>query len=97
MINRYAELLLLIGRLLERADNYSRIINVYYSMRDELVEADQGYTWERLVAAVGDTEEFKRLRPQTSERAVLHYLTFERSNEDSIFPVFSRPELISAP
>ncbi|MGO4110439.1 alpha-E domain-containing protein [Paenibacillus sp. YAF4_2] len=85
MINRYAELLLLIGRLLERADNYSRIINVYYSMRDELVEEEQGYTWERLVAAVGDIEEFKRVQPQASERAVLHYLTFERSNEDSIF------------
>ncbi|SFF18008.1 Uncharacterized conserved protein, Alpha-E superfamily [Paenibacillus catalpae] len=85
MITRYAELLLLIGRLLERADNYSRIINNYYSMRDELIEGEQSYAWERLAAAVGDIDEFKLAQPQTNEWDVLHDLTFERSNADSIF------------
>ncbi|WP_201002964.1 alpha-E domain-containing protein [Paenibacillus glycanilyticus] len=82
MINRYAELLFLIGRCLERADNYARIINIYYSMRHELMETDEGYAWERLASAVGHTHE---LSTPANEWVVLHDLTFDRTNPDSIF------------
>ncbi|MCM3627780.1 alpha-E domain-containing protein [Paenibacillus glycanilyticus] len=82
MINRYAELLLLIGRCVERADHYARIININYSMRHELMEDEQGYAWQRLKAAVDYNNE---PHLPANEWTVLHDLTFDRTNPESIF------------
>ncbi|GLX69820.1 alpha-E domain-containing protein [Paenibacillus glycanilyticus] len=83
MINRYAELLFLIGRCLERADHYARVINIYYGMRHELMEDEQSYAWERLAAAVGYSHELQY--SPANEWAVLNDLTFDRANSDSIY------------
>ncbi|OCT15385.1 hypothetical protein A8709_14985 [Paenibacillus pectinilyticus] len=84
MINRYANLLFTIGRYLERAENYARIININYTMRHDLKDSEQGYAWERLAAAVGDVNELKHRYPHANEWTILNYLTFEQSNPDCL-------------
>ncbi|WP_127571415.1 alpha-E domain-containing protein [Paenibacillus xylaniclasticus] len=90
MMNRYAELLFWAGRYIERAGNYARLIDVKYHMRYELYgHQNREYIWARLVETTGDIRRFEELYSNinagTNELTVLHFLTFERSNNNSIF------------
>ncbi|WP_127533416.1 alpha-E domain-containing protein [Paenibacillus kobensis] len=90
MMNRYAELLFWAGRYMERVGNYARLIDVNYHMRHELYgHQDREYIWERLVETTGEVRRFEELYSNinagTNELTVLHFLTFERSNTNSIF------------
>ncbi|MWC31196.1 alpha-E domain-containing protein [Paenibacillus sp. MMS18-CY102] len=87
MINRLAEMLFWIGRYVERAENHARLIDVNYHARQEQLGSphEREYVWERLVSAVGDIERYKSSHTSVNELKVLHFMTFERSNPNSIF------------
>ncbi|EFM10590.1 protein of unknown function DUF403 [Paenibacillus curdlanolyticus YK9] len=87
MMNRYAEMLFWIGRYVERAENHARLIDVNYHARQEQFgsQHEREYMWERLVSAVGDIERFRASNTSVNELKVLHFMTFERSNPNSIF------------
>lgn len=89
MMNRYAEWLFWIGRYMERAENHSRLIDANYHMRHELRgnENDRDYIWEKLVSAVGDLARFKENNAIANEWTVLHFMTFERTNSNSIYSI----------
>lgn len=89
MMNRFAELLFWAGRYMERANHHARLIDVHYHMRHELYgHQEREYVWERLVELTGDIKRFEELYSNinagTNELTVLHYVTFERSNCNSI-------------
>lgn len=92
MINRYAEWLFWAGRYMERAENHARLIDANYRMRHELKgnENDRDYVWEKLVAAVGDLAKFKEDNAIANEWTVLHFLTFERTNSNSIYSIIQQ-------
>ncbi|KRE48992.1 alpha-E domain-containing protein [Paenibacillus sp. Soil522] len=92
MINRYAEWLFWAGRYMERAENHSRLIDANYHMRHELKgnDNDRDYIWEKLVAAVGDLAKFKEDNAIANEWTVLHFLTFERTNSNSIYSIIQQ-------
>ncbi|MGM0881439.1 MAG: alpha-E domain-containing protein [Bacillota bacterium] len=89
MMSRHAEWLFWIGRYMERAENHSRLIDANYHMRHELRgnENDRDYIWEKLVSAVGDLTRFKENNAIANEWTVLHFLTFERTNSNSIYSI----------
>jgi uncharacterized alpha-E superfamily protein len=85
MMNRTAENLFWIGRYLERAENYTRLIDVNYHMRHELKSPDNEYLWERLIASIGDIHFFKEHFEHANETTALQFLTFEPINQNSLF------------
>jgi uncharacterized alpha-E superfamily protein len=90
MMNRFAELLYWAGRYVERAGNHARLIDINYHMRHELYgHQEREYIWERLIETTGSVARFEELYSNinagTNELTVLHFLTFERSNMNSIF------------
>ncbi|QAY66467.1 alpha-E domain-containing protein [Paenibacillus protaetiae] len=80
-MTRYAEQLYWIGRYLERADHYVRMINVYYHRRDDRATHHE---WLRLAAAAGDLTGLQNAHPHPNELNTLSYFTFEPSNPNSI-------------
>lgn len=87
MMNRCAELIFWVGRYLERIENHTRLIDVNYHLRHELKrnETEQDYNWERLVDAIGCVDIFNRKYETINEKTALHFLTFDKTNKNSIF------------
>ncbi|HWL25246.1 MAG TPA: alpha-E domain-containing protein [Ureibacillus sp.] len=87
MMNRCAELMFWVGRYLERIENHTRLIDVNYHLRHELKRnaTEQDYNWERLVGAIGHVDIFKSKYETINEKTILHFLTFDKTNQNSIF------------
>jgi uncharacterized alpha-E superfamily protein len=92
MLNRKAETLFWLGRYMERVENHARLIDVNYHMRHELKDPQESgiLVWEKLIQAVGDYAVFVQQNKQTSEGDVLHFMTFERKHNNSIFSCVSQ-------
>jgi uncharacterized alpha-E superfamily protein len=92
MLNRKAETLFWLGRYMERVENHARLIDVNYHMRHELKDAQESgiLVWEKLIQAVGDYETFKLQNNKASEADVLHFMTFERKHNNSIYSCVSQ-------
>lgn len=86
MMNRCAELLYWMGRYLERIENHTRLIDVNYHLRHEIKRnvSEQDYNWERLVGSIGHVDTFKKKYDNINEKKVIHFLTFDTTNENSI-------------
>lgn len=84
MINRTAETLFWIGRYLERAENYTRQIDINYHMRHVLTDHHDECKWERLIGTSSDINLFRKLNDETNEASVLQFLTFELKNQNSL-------------
>ena len=87
MLNRKAETLFWLGRYMERVENHARLIDVNYHMRNELMDMQESgsLVWEKLIETVGDRKAFVRQSNHSSEDDVLHFMTFERKNNNSIY------------
>jgi uncharacterized alpha-E superfamily protein len=92
MLNRKAETLFWLGRYMERVENHARLIDVNYHMRHELKHPQEtgALVWEKLIQAVGDYTVFAEQNKQASEADVLHFMTFERKHNNSIFSCVSQ-------
>ncbi|KKI91995.1 hypothetical protein WQ54_11935 [Bacillus sp. SA1-12] len=87
MMNRCAELLFWVGRYTERIENHTRLIDVNFHMRHELIknENEQDYMWERLVSAIGNVDNFNKKYKEINEHSAIQFLTFDKTNANSIY------------
>jgi len=90
MLSRVANAVYWMSRYLERADNVARFVHVnIHLMLDLGLEHDNG-RWAPLVAASGDDDDFRRRYDDHNEKNVLHFLTFDEENPNSILSCIHR-------
>jgi uncharacterized alpha-E superfamily protein len=84
MLSRVADSLFWLGRYVERAENYSRFIDVNFNLTIDLPPGIEEQ-WEPLVAATGDRELFLKFYEEdfTRENVIL-FLAFDDRNLNSI-------------
>ncbi|MFD2036195.1 alpha-E domain-containing protein [Belliella marina] len=83
MLSRVANSIYWLGRYLERAENYARFIDVNINLSMDL-PPDMNEQWEPLVLATGDHEHFKSKGMKFDRKNVIHFLTFDVDNLNSI-------------
>ena len=84
MLSRAANSIYWMSRYLERADNVARYLAVNtHLVMDMGLERDEAQ-WEPLVRASGDDEDFSKRYDASDERNVVHFLTFDSKNPNSI-------------
>ena len=83
MLSRVGESIYWMARYIERAENVARIMDANYHMILDL-PAGVGEQWEPLVVTTGDDELFKELYDGFSRENVVHFLTFDPRNPNSI-------------
>ncbi len=83
MLSRVANSIYWMSRYLERAENVARFINVNLNlMLDMRAEFDD--QWAPLISITGDNEFFAKHYDAPTRDNVLHFLTFNRDNPNSI-------------
>src|SRR5690349_7737679 len=83
MLSRVADSIYWLSRYVERAENVARFIEVNLQlMLDAASGADQ--QWEPLVNTTGDHEAFSKRHEQATQQKVIHFLTFDAENPNSI-------------
>ena len=88
MLSRVADSVFWMARYVERAENVARFIDVNHNLTLDLGE-ELGDQWAPLVYTTGDHEAFfQPLRAATREN-VLHFLTFDTENPNSILSCLS--------
>ncbi len=83
MLSRVADSLFWLGRYTERAENYSRFIDVNFNLSMDLPPG-MSEQWQPLVAATGDEERFHDLYPEFSRENAIRFLAFDAENGNSI-------------
>jgi uncharacterized alpha-E superfamily protein len=85
MLSRTAENLYWLARYVERAENIARLLDVTLRMASLPQEKDTiGSEWRSAVIAAGCEESFFAAHEHPTQEAVLHHLTYDRSNPSSI-------------
>lgn len=88
MLSRVASSIYWLGRYLERAENYSRFIDVNFNLMLDL-PPDLKEQWEPLVITTGDNEIYKTKHKNFERKDVIHFLTFDSDNPNSIISSIS--------
>lgn len=71
------------SRYVERAENVARFVDTNFNlMLDTWVMGEQ---WKLLVDTTGDHEDFARHYGEVSGENVVHFLTFDPENPNSVF------------
>ncbi len=83
MLSRAADSIYWISRYVERAESVARFIDVNLNMTLDL-PADIGEQWLPLVNVSGDIHPFKERYDEPSKENVIHFLTFDLANPNSI-------------
>ncbi|AYV57142.1 alpha-E domain-containing protein [Leptospira kmetyi] len=83
MLSRVAESVYWMNRYMERAENYSRFIDVNFQLSLDLNE-DVNRQWMPLVFTTGDNELFQKKYSEPSKENVIHFMTFDTENPNSI-------------
>ncbi len=84
MLSRLADSLYWMSRYVERAENVARFIDVNTWLSLDLPAGYQEQ-WSPLVHTTGDDALFAKLYNQASKQNVIHFLTFDTRNPNSIF------------
>src|SRR6266550_5174654 len=83
MLSRVAESIYWLSRYVERAENVARFIEVNLQlMLDGTL--GEGQQWEPLVNTTGDHEAFTKRYGEATQQNVIHFLTFDAENPNSI-------------
>jgi uncharacterized alpha-E superfamily protein len=83
MLSRVANSIYWMSRYLERAENVARFIEVNLNLSLDM-PAKFAAQWAPLVNVTGDHELFAKLYDEPSRENVIHFLTFNRENPNSI-------------
>ncbi len=83
MLSRVANSIYWMSRYLERAENVARFIGVNLHLSLDM-PAEFGEQWGPLVNITGDHELFTKRYAEPTRENVLHFLTFDRENPNSI-------------
>jgi uncharacterized alpha-E superfamily protein len=89
MLDRIAECLFWIGRYTERAENHTRLLDVYYHLREDGGEEAES-TWKRIAEAIGDCALYEEKHEGYRERDVLFFLTLDADQPNSILSCVSQ-------
>lgn len=90
MLARVAESLYWTARAVERADTYSRLLEVSHAMTLERGGDGRISVWEPLVEITGDLERFLADHRRADERSVAWFLSFSAANPNSILSCLRR-------
>ena len=83
LLSRVANSIYWMSRYMERAENIARFIDV--NLQLSLDETASGTTlWEALIAVTGDAEAFNDRHGNATQQNVMHFLTLDRQNANSI-------------
>ena len=83
MLSRVADSILWMSRYVERAENVSRFIDVNLNMSLDL-GPDMDNQWAPLIFTTGDQKPFKEQYEVYNQENVIHFLTFDQKNPNSI-------------
>ncbi|MEI1280019.1 alpha-E domain-containing protein [Leptospira venezuelensis] len=83
MLSRVAESVYWMNRYMERAENYSRFLDVNFQLSLDLNE-DSNRQWMPLVYTTGDNELFSRKYNSPSKENVIHFMSLDTENPNSI-------------
>src|SRR6266851_9150654 len=83
MLSRVADSIYWMSRYVERAENVARFIQVNLQLMLD-APAGEGQQWEPLVNTTGDLEAFTKRYGQATQQNVIHFLTFDVENSNSI-------------
>ena len=84
MLSRVANSIYWMNRYLERADNVARVIDVNAFLILDMGWERENTQWDPLVKASGDEADFNARYKSYSEKNVVHFLTFDEKNPNSI-------------
>lgn len=84
MLSRVAESIYWMSRYIERAENVARFISVNMNLHMDLPGGENGQ-WMPLVVTAGDEKPFAEHHKNATKQSVLHFLTYDRQNPNSIF------------
>lgn len=88
MLSRVANSIYWTTRYLERAENVARFIDVNLHMMLDLA-IEEHKQWEPLVITTGDHELFYQKYDKADQHNIVHFLTFNRDNPNSIISCLS--------
>ncbi|PJZ68975.1 hypothetical protein CH373_04370 [Leptospira perolatii] len=83
MLSRVAESVYWMNRYIERAENYSRFLDVNFQLSLDLNE-NAARQWMPLVYTTGDNELFSRKYADASKENVIHFMSLDSENPNSI-------------
>lgn len=83
MLSRVADSIYWMSRYIERAENVARFVDVNLHLMLDL-SIDKSDQWEPLVITTGDREPFRERYGEPTKENVLHFLTFDQDNPNSI-------------
>jgi uncharacterized alpha-E superfamily protein len=89
MLSRVANSIYWMGRYLERAENYSRFMDVNFNLMLDL-PPQQKAQWEPLIYTTGDQDQYLQRYQGFSMKDVVHFMTFDRQNPNSILNSISQ-------
>src|SRR2546425_6062357 len=84
MLSRVADSIYWMSRYVERAENVARFIQVNLQLMLD-APSGEGQQWEPLVNTTGDHEAFTKRYGEATQQNVIHFLTFDAENPNSIF------------
>jgi len=83
MLSRVADSIYWMSRYVERAENVARFIEVNLQLMLD-APTGEGQQWEPLVNTTGDLEAFTKRHGKATQPDVIHFLTFDAENPNSI-------------
>lgn len=83
MLSRVANSLYWMSRYMERAENVARFIDVNLNLSLDM-PSDIDEQWAPLISITGDLEQFTNKYGEPNRENVMHFLTFNRENPNSI-------------
>lgn len=83
MLSRVANSLYWLNRYIERAENYARYISVNFNLALDLPQP-AAQQWEPIITATADQEIYFTLYDVVTANNIVHYMTFEERNPNSI-------------
>ncbi|MCZ8154922.1 MAG: alpha-E domain-containing protein [Leptospira sp.] len=89
MLSRVAESVFWLNRYIERAENYSRFIDVNHQLSLDL-NHDFPNQWLPLVYTTGDADEYNKKYSEVNPANVIKFMTFDEENPNSIYNCLSR-------
>ncbi len=83
MLSRVANSIFWMSRYIERAENVARFIDVNLNLAIDL-GPDRDRQWDPLIYTSGDQDLFNKTHTEVSQSNVIHFLTFDEQNPNSI-------------
>ena len=90
MLSRVAESLYWMNRYIERAENISRFVHVNLHLALDLPTGAGGGQWQPLIWTTGDEKNFFKTHKEATADNVIHFLTFDVENSNSILSCIRR-------